>query len=390
MKDITSLAQMYGEEAIALRRTIHQFPEIGFEEVMTSKAVQEFLDRHGIPYQANIAKTGILATIVGSKPGKTVLLRADMDALEMNEDQGNPLVSKIPNRMHACGHDGHTAGLCLAGAILNQLKDQLHGTVKLMFQPAEETEGGALPMIEEGVLEGVDAAFGAHLWGPTKEGIMKTKAGPMMAAPDTFSMRVIGKGGHGAMPHVTIDPIVIAAQIIMAIQTIVSRQTNPLDHVVVTIGQIHGGSAHNIIPNTVEMIGTIRTLNENTRTLIPEKLETIARNIAQAYGGNIEFNYTPKYPVLVNDKNMVEIAKGAFGKILGNDNVQELEEPNMGGEDFAYIAKCVPSAFVFLGITKDENNPAIHHHPKFQWDDANVVVLGKGMAQIALDYLSGE
>lgn len=385
---IKQLAQQYLDEAITIRHRIHQFPELGFEEFETAKTVKTFLDKHHIPYRDGIAKTGILATIKGRYPGKTVLLRADMDALSLSESPDNPLVSSIPGKMHACGHDGHTAGLCLAGVILNNLKDDLEGTIHLMFQPAEETLGGAFPMILEGVLHGVDGAFGCHLMGNVLENHAEYLAGPMMAAPDEFSIKINGLGGHGAMPERSIDPIVIASHIVVALQTIVSRMVDPFDPVVITVGKIESGTAFNIIPNEAMIVGTVRTLNEITRQEISIKMEKIATSIAEGFGATIEFIYDRRYPVLVNDEMMVEIAKEAFSKVLPPENVTKCKRPIMGGEDFAYIAQQVPSAFIFVGIAKSQENLIPHHHPSFAWDDHNIYPLGTGLAQAAVDFLS--
>lgn len=388
--NLNELVLKYESEIIAIRHHIHQYPEVGFEEIQTSQTVKNFLDKVGIPYVKGIAKTGVLATIVGDKPGKTVLLRADMDALAMDEDPGNPIVSKIAGRMHACGHDGHTSGLLLAGALLSEMKSELHGTVRLMFQPAEETVGGALPMIEEGILEGVDMAFGCHLWGSALEGTAGYKYGAMMAAPDEFKITVIGKGGHGAYPHSAIDPIVAGAQIVTAIQSIVSRNVNPLESAVVTIATFHSGSAFNIISNEAIMTGTIRTLSEENRERVARRLTEISTSVASAYGAEAVVEVIRKYPVLVNADSAVDVAKSAFAKVLGAENVSEIPVPSMGGEDFAYIAQRVPSAFVYVGIAKNNDEPISHHHPKFQWDDKNIAILGMGLAQCAIDFLNND
>ena len=388
--NLNEFVSKYESEIIEIRNHIHQYPEIGFEEIQTSQTVMNFLDKVGIPYVKGIAKTGVLATIVGNRPGKTVLLRADMDALAMDEDPGNPVVSKIAGRMHACGHDGHTAGLLLAGALLSEFKSELRGTVKLMFQPAEETVGGALPMIEEGILDGVDMAFGCHLWGSALEGTAGYKYGAMMAAPDEFKITVTGKGGHGAYPQSTIDPIVAGAQIVTAVQSIVSRNVNPLESAVVTIATFHSGSAFNIISNEAIMTGTIRTLSEKNREMVARRLSEIAVNVASALGAEAVVDVTRKYPVLVNADAAVDVAKNAFAKVLGEKNVSEIPVPSMGGEDFAYIAQHVPSAFVYVGIAKNIDEPISHHHPKFQWDNKNIAILGKGLAQCAIDFLNND
>ena len=379
---IQKTIDLFYDEAKALRQAIHQEPEIAFEEVMTNQKIRTFLDKHRIPYVSGIAKTGILATIKGSLPGKTILLRADMDALPMDENPHNPYASKIPGRMHACGHDGHTAGLCLAGATLNQMRHELKGTIKLLFQPAEEAIGGAEPMIKEGVLDGVDMAFGAHLWGSSPGGKVYLKKGAMMASPDNFIIKVKGVGGHGSKPQVAIDPILIASQIVIGLQTVVSRQVNPLEPVVISVGKMHGGTAPNIIPEEVILEGTIRTLNNDVRAEVPDKMKKLVTGIAESYGGKAEFTYLPAYPVLINDAHVTDIAHRAANNFLSVDQIEYLEHPDMGGEDFAYIAQAVPSSFMYVGIMEDK--AISHHHPDFHFDDKHLKVLAELLVQCAL------
>lgn len=389
MSEVKRLGEKYLQHMINLRETIHMYPEDGFSEFTTSKIIIEELEKLGIKVQKNVAKTGVVGLIEGKYPGKTVLLRADMDALKIQEQADVEYKSKIDGMMHACGHDGHVAGLLGAAMILNELKDNLHGNVKLVFQPAEERDGGALPMIEEGVLENpkVDAAFAAHLWGYLNEGEVHLKEGPMMASPDIFNIKVIGKGGHGAVPQESIDPIVITCQIVNSLQTIVSRKINPLDPVVITCGRIQGGDCHNVIPNEVELEGTIRTFNEETRNRVPKVMEDLIRGITTSQGAAYEFKYEPKYPALINDKYMTSFAKESLKKVVGEENVFDLKEPNMGGEDFAYFAQKVPSAFIFVGIANNKSEPVIHHNPYFKWDSKNVGILAQSLSQIAIDYL---
>lgn len=386
MSEVKRLGEKYLQHMINLRETIHMYPEDGFSEFTTSKIIIEELEKLGIKVQKNVAKTGVVGLIEGKYQGKTVLLRADMDALKIQEQADVEYKSKIDGMMHACGHD---AGLLGAAMILNELKDNLHGNVKLVFQPAEERDGGALPMIEEGVLENpkVDAAFAAHLWGYLNEGEVHLKEGAMMASPDIFNIKVIGKGGHGAVPQEAIDPIVITCQIVNSLQTIVSRKINPLDPVVITCGRIQGGDCHNVIPNEVELEGTIRTFNEETRNWVPKVMEDLIRGITTSQGAAYEFKYEPKYPALINDKYMTSFAKESLKKVVGEENVFDLKEPNMGGEDFAYFAQKVPSAFIFVGIANNKIEPVIHHNPYFKWDSKNVGILAQSLSQIAIDYL---
>ncbi|MDR0551546.1 MAG: amidohydrolase [Spirochaetaceae bacterium] len=376
--------------AVEIRHKIHQYPELAFEEFETSRLVAETLERHGIKVQSGIAKTGALALIEGKKPrdsrAKTVLLRADMDALPITEETDVPFASCKPGLMHACGHDGHTAGLVLAGIVLKELAAEFSGGIKLMFQPAEEGDGGAEPMIAAGILENpkVDAAFGCHLWGGVKAGQIAVNTGPLMASPDEFYITVRGRGGHAATPHITIDPIVIAAQIINSFQAIASRRNDPLLPLVISTCGVHGGGTHNIIPDTVELVGTVRTLNHEQRAGIPALMEQTASDIARSWGADCVFKLIRRYPPLINDAAAAALAGSASAKIVGRENVITCP-PNMGGEDFAYLAEKVPSAFFFVGIAKDA--PVIHHNSKFAWDDSILKISAAALCQTALDYL---
>ena len=369
------------------RHYLHQNAEVGFDLPITTKYVMDRLQEIGLEPK-EICKSGVTALIEGKKPGKTYLLRADMDALSMNEENVLEFASKT-NAAHNCGHDMHTAMLLGAAKLLKQNQDQIEGTVKLVFQPDEEGFTGAKKMIKAGVLENpkVDAAFAAHLWGYLNEGEVHLKEGPMMASPDIFNIKVIGKGGHGAVPQESIDPIVITCQIVNSLQTIVSRKINPLDPVVITCGRIQGGDCHNVIPNEVELEGTIRTFNEETRNWVPKVMEDLIRGITTSQGAAYEFKYEPKYPALINDKYMTSFAKESLKKVVGEENVFDLKEPNMGGEDFAYFAQKVPSAFIFVGIANNKSEPVIHHNPYFKWDSKNVGILAQSLSQIAIDYL---
>jgi amidohydrolase len=387
MANITELVETYYPLGVEIRRSIHRYPEPSFEEVKTAALVADVLTAHGIPVQRGVAKTGVVGLIKGGKPGKTVLLRADMDAIEVEEKADVPYKSERPGLMHACGHDGHTAGLIMAALALNDLKDQLRGNVKLMFQPGEETTGGAEPMIQEGVLEhpAVSAAFGCHLWGDVKAGEIRVKAGPFMASPDEFNLRVIGKGGHGGLPHLSVDPVVISAQIICAFQALASRRNNPLRPLVISACSIHGGAVHNVIPDFVDIIGTVRTLDHETRELAPKWMEDLAVGIARSWGGNVRFEFFKRYPPLINDEAAATLVENAAAKITGPDRVKPAE-PNMGGEDFAYLAEKVPSAFFFVGIAGDA--PVIHHSGGFAWDDAILKTSAAVLCQSAVDYLN--
>jgi amidohydrolase len=377
---------------VDLRHTIHMHPELAYEENHTSQLIRETLASLGIQHVSGIAKTGVVGLIKGKGPGKTVLLRADMDALPIQEDLDLEYKSKINNRMHACGHDGHVAGLLGAAMILNDLRSQFNGNVKLVFQPAEEiTNGGAARMIEEGVLDDppVDAAFGCHLWGEAKEGTVQLCPGPMMAASLDFKFTIIGRGGHGALPHLALDPIIMGVQAINFMQSIISRRTDPMETAVLSIGYIRGGETENIIPDHLEAKGMIRTFNEQLSDNIKTEIENILRAITESQKGSYKFEFKQSSPSVINDRKLTELVSNSFSKIVGKDNVNAMCKPTMASEDFAFYSHKVPSVFAFVGIAKNVAEPVLHHHPKFRWDDSNLQVLAEGLAQIAMDFLNG-
>lgn len=388
---IKKLAEKYYDQVVDLRHYFHQNPEIAFSEVKSAAKIVETLTQMGIEVQSGVAKTGVVALIRGQYPGKTVLLRADMDALRIQEEVDIDYRSEVDGLMHACGHDGHMANLLGVAMILNDLKSEIRGNIKLIFQPAEESsDGGALPMIAEGVLENpkVDAAFACHLWGTVPEGVIEVREGAFMAAPDFFKAKIIGRGGHGAMPEQTIDPIVLAAQVIEQTQTIVSRKKNPLIPAVISFTMIHGGDFYNVIPNEVELGGTFRTFDAQTRQWIPEALESVLKGVTESNGGSYSLDIMWRCPALINDVTMTKLVKEAAEKIVGKQNVRRCAQPNMGGDDFAYIAESVPSSYFFVGIAPNENEILIHHHPKFQWDDRNLLISMEVLSQVALDFLN--
>jgi amidohydrolase len=385
---IQELAQKHFAAIADIRHQIHMHPELGDDEHQTARLIAQTLTGLGIETRTGVAGTGVVGLIKGRGPGRTVLLRADMDALPIQEDVDVPFKSRIKDRMHACGHDGHVAGLLGAAMVLNDLRESFDGNVKLVFQPAEETDGGAARMIAEGVLEDpkVDAAFGCHLWGPLQEGKVQLCPGPFMASPTAFWFKIFAKGGHGAQPHLTADPVFLAAQAITFFQSIASRRINPLQPVVVTVSAIHGGEATNVIPGVVEAKGTIRTFSEALRDVIPREMENILKGVTEAQGATYSFESRKSYPPLINDPRMTEVMCEAFAKVVGADNVDAHCEPSMGAEDFGYFGKSVPSAFAFVGIGRNGEQMA-HHQSKFQWEDRNLLVLTRGLVQIAVDFL---
>jgi len=379
------------DKLMEIRADFHNHPELSFKEERTSQIVAEALREMGLDeVDTGIAKTGVVGLLRGGAPGKTFALRADMDALPIQEENDVPYKSQNDGVMHACGHDVHTTAVLGAAMILASMRDKLKGNVKFIFQPAEEVAGGAKIMVEEGVLEKppkVDAIIGAHVWPELDAGTIGVKAGPSMAAMDKFEIVVTGPGGHGAKPHLTSDPVVAAAQIINALQTIVSRSIDPIRSAVLSVCMIQGGHAFNIIPREVRMVGTVRTLNEDVKTMLIAKVKSILKGISEAMGVEYEFNYLDGSPALVNDPGMIELVEKAGAAIVGSENIHQLE-PSMGGEDFTYFVKAVPGAMFNVG-SRDEKAGLTSqlHRPTF---DVNAKTLTTGVAmlcQTALMYL---
>ncbi len=384
----THIEESVGEKIVALRRDIHREPELGFGTGKTAQKVLAALEGLPLEIETNIAQNGLVATLHGREDGPTVALRADMDALPIAEETGLPFASEAEGKMHACGHDGHTSMLVGAAHALLQdfSRGRLKGTVKFVFQPAEEGGGGGRVMVEEGVAEGVDRIFALHLWPGLPFGMVATKAGPIMAAADGFEMEIKGSGGHGAMPHLTADAVVIAAQVVTALQTVVSREVDPVEPVVLTVGEIGAGTAFNIIPEKARIGGTVRTLNADLRQRMPERIEGVARGVARGMRGDAELDYHFSYPVTVNDIEAAERALGVAATLFGEDSVLQLPNPSMGGEDFAFFLEKVPGAFVWLGVGEDVSGL---HTPRFAFDEE---ILPRGsalLAALALESLSG-
>jgi amidohydrolase len=379
------------ERVIELRHQIHQNPELSFAEKETSALAAAEMKKLGFEIQENIFGTGVTATFKNSSdPGaKTLLIRADMDALPVEEKNELKFKSKNKGVMHACGHDGHTAILIGTAMVLKELAHDFEGNLKFLFQPGEETSGGAEGMIKEGVLKNpeVDAALGLHLWGSTPEGLVEYKSGPLMASPDRFDLKIIGQGGHAARPQNTIDPIPIGAEIISALQTIVSRRIDPLDSAVISVCNFEAGSTHNVIPDEAVLKATVRSLKSEVRKELAADIKKVIKNICEIYGADYELNYIFGYPPVVNDPQITKILAGAAAKVLGEDRVREKEKAEMGGEDFSYFGLEVPAAFYFLGIAP-EGEIINHHQSDFKFNDS---VLKDGvavMAQTALDFLN--
>ena len=371
------IAENFGEKIVALRRDIHREPELGFGTERTAEKVLAALDGLPLDVETGVAENGIVATLEGEGDGRTVALRADMDALPIQEETGLPFASEIEGRMHACGHDGHTSMLVGAAHALSGMRDRLGGTVKFVFQPAEEGGGGGKVMVDEGVVEDVASIFALHLWPGLPFGNVATKAGPIMAAADAFEMEIVGSGGHGAMPHLAADAVVIAAQVVTALQTVVSREVDPVEPAVLTVGEIGAGTAFNIIPEKARLGGTVRTLNSDLRERMPERMEAVARGVAKGMRGDANLDYTFSYPVTVNDESAAGYALGVAEDLFGAHSVQELPKPSMTAEDFSYYLEEVPGAFIWLGVGEDISGL---HTPQFAFDEE---ILPRGSALLA-------
>jgi len=375
---------------IGWRRRFHQNPELSFGEYKTAQAIAEELKRLGMNVKRNVGGTGVVGLLTGDQRGRTVALRADMDALPVSEENNTSYRSRNPGVMHACGHDGHMAMLLGAAKLLSSRRGQIKGTIKFLFQPGEETPpGGALEMIRAGVLENpkVDAAFALHLDSSLPSGAVGLRKGPMMAASDNFEITVTGKGGHAARPHSCLDPVTTAAQMISGLQTIVSRRIDPAQPAVITVGKVEAGTKHNIIPKKAVLIGTARTIDRHSTKMMPAWIKQMVSGIARANGLKAEVKYDKGYPVLFNDPAMVDFCEKAINETFGQSAVVRLEEPMMGGEDMAYFLQKVPGAFLRLGSRKDRTTSYPWHHPRFEIDET-VLPMGSGLlSEIATKYL---
>lgn len=382
-KNIEMLGKKYSDYMVEMRRYFHENPEPSSEEYNTSAKIKSELDKMGIPY-ISIAGTGIIGTITGTKPGKTVALRADMDALQVNECTGLPFASKKEGLMHACGHDGHIASLLGAAKILNEIKDEIHGTVKLFFQPAEETAQGAKKMIEEGALEGVDGVFGIHLWADIELGKISVEAGPRMASTDLFRIKVTGKGGHGSLPHQGVDAVVVGSAIVMNLQSIVSREISPLEPAVVSVGQIKSGSRFNVIAPDAFMDGTTRAFSAEVRGKFHSMIDRIAKNTAEAYRATAVTEYEYLVPVTINDERCSAIAEEAVRETFGEEALTKFPKIT-GSEDFSYFSNEREGVLCFVGTGTENYYP--HHHPKFAVDERALPISASMYAAYAVNYL---
>lgn len=390
---LEKIIQEIQDEIINYRRIIHQNPELGYEEKETSRLVAQVLSELGLAVQTGIAGTGVVALLEGAKPGRTILLRADMDALPISEKTNLPFSSRIQGKMHACGHDIHTATLLGVAKVLVKCKAQLHGKVKFVFQPAEECSphGGAKKMIEEGILEkpSVDMALALHVWPNLPTGKLGIRKGPVSARSDRFFIKVLGKKGHASAPHQGIDAIVGAGQVISAIQTIISRRIPPTDAAVITIGKINGGERYNVICDKVEMEGTIRILTPGYAELIPQFLEETGKNAANAVGADFEMEYVHGYPATINDPVLTEKVTKILAEGFGNEALVEIPLDG-GGEDFSFISQHTPSVYIKIGCTKPGTEIIPLHNEKVIFDEECIPLGIKTLSLLAIKLLSQE
>lgn len=389
MIDYKSEAQELFPYNQQLRRDFHRHPELGFQEVRTAGIVARDLTELGLEVSTGIGKTGVVATLEGARPGPVLLVRFDMDALPIQEETGAEYASETPGVMHACGHDGHTAiGLTVA-KMLEAHKDELGGTVKLVFQPAEEGLGGAEAMVADGVLDQPKPgqSLSLHLWNDKPLGWIGVTPGPAMSASDRFTVKIIGRGGHGAAPYITIDPVVAGAQVITALQNIVSRNVDPLEAAVVTVTSMVGGEAFNVIPESVVLKGTIRTFNPEVRSIVMERFEAIASGVSNAMGCQAEVDLKSITPAVSNDPVIAAQVFEVANKIYPQAEIST-DERTMGSEDMAYMMDDIPGCYFFIGSADHERGlDAGHHHPKFDFNEGALTTGAALMASVVQDFL---
>ncbi|MED1865197.1 M20 family metallopeptidase [Fictibacillus nanhaiensis] len=388
MEQLFSRLANYQDEMVKIRRHLHQNPELSFEEVETPAYIASYHEKLGLDVRTGVGGRGVVATLKGGKPGKTVALRADFDALPIQEENESPYKSKVPGVMHACGHDGHTATLLVLAKVLSELKDEVEGTIVFIHQHAEElAPGGAIAMIEDGCLDGVDVIYGTHLWATMPTGTIGYRTGPVMAAADSFTIKVQGKGGHGAQPHKTKDSIVIGSQLVSNLQQIVSRRVNPLDAAVVSVGAFEAKNAFNVIADTAKLTGTVRTFKEDVRVAIEQEIDRIAKGTCLASDASYEYVFKRGYPAVVNHKDDTEFVVDVARKVPGIMELEEIE-PQMGGEDYSYYLERVPGTFFFTGALDEAWEEVYpHHHPKFKINEDALLIAANLLGAATLTYL---
>ncbi|WP_339185671.1 amidohydrolase [Brevibacillus sp. FSL K6-6036] len=387
--EILAKASVLREQIVAWRRDFHQNPELSFEENRTSDIVAGHLEKLGLEVKRGLGRTGVVGILRGKQPGLTIGLRADMDALPIHDQKDVAYRSTVDGKMHACGHDAHTSMLMGAAQFLSQVERPEKGNVVFVFQPAEEGGGGAQVMIEDGLLRetGIQAMAGLHVFPGVPVGRVTAVRGVGCAAADTIHIRVIGRGGHAAHPHLAVDSVAVAAEVISALQQIASRHVDPLDPIVITIGKIQGGTASNVIAPEVELFGTVRTLNPALREQMPERIEKVIAGVTQAFGATYAFDYELGYPSILNDDGMVDLLLKTSDDVLGEGKYQ-LVKPSMGGEDFSYYTHHVPGVFFRLGVgNEDKRTQYPLHHPLFDIDEDALPIGVAMLSAFALNYL---
>lgn len=378
-------------ELVNVRRDLHMYPELSFQEEHTPQKVADFLTNLGLEVRTNVGGRGVVGILNGHKPGKTVALRADFDALPIQDEKKVEYKSRVPGVMHACGHDLHTAALLGVAQVLSEVKDEIEGTIVFIHQFAEEQlPGGAKSMIEDGCLDGVDVVYGAHVMSNLPLGQVGVREGHAMAAYDAFEIEIFGKGGHAAMPHVGVDPVVLGSQLVTNLQQIVSRRVDPIKPAVVTVGSINSGQVFNVIPDTAKISGTVRTFDEDVRTQIEKAIGRITRSTCEGAGADSNYTFTRGYPPLWNHPEETKRVKELAKCLVNEGHVIDIP-PSMGGEDFAYYVRAVPGTFFVVGGHNPEINAVYpHHHPKFDVDERSMLIIGKLFISTVFHYLSGE
>ncbi|MFK2827085.1 amidohydrolase [Bacillus sp. B190/17] len=385
---LAKLDNLYSE-MVDFRRDLHMYPEISFQEEMTPKKIAAYLEKLGLEVRTGVGGRGVVGLLRGGKPGKTVALRADFDALPIQDEKEIEYKSRIPGAMHACGHDLHTAALLGVAKVLSEVREEISGNVVFVHQFAEElTPGGAKPMIEDGCLDGVDIIYGAHVMSTIPEGKIGVCEGYASTAADEFEITVQGKGGHGSQPHLTVDPLVTGCQLVLNLQQIVSRRVDPLKSAVLTVGAINCGSAPNVIPDAAVIKGTVRTFDEETRDLIEEAIGQISQSTCNGAGASCDYMYVRDAPSMWNDPDETKRVEEMASLLFGEERVERIS-PMTGSEDFAYYQKEIPGTYFFVG----GGNPDIqaiypHHHPKFDVDERAMLTIGKVFIASVLNYLS--
>ncbi|HVA33552.1 MAG TPA: M20 family metallopeptidase [Candidatus Baltobacteraceae bacterium] len=380
------IPERLSDDVVLVRRDLHMHPELGFEEHRTAAVVAARLRHLGYEVHEGIGGTGVVGVLRGNRPGRTVMLRADMDALPITEENAHAYRSQFEGRMHACGHDGHVAMLLGAAALVSDRREELAGTLCLVFQPAEEGRGGAQAMIEDGLFErfGIERAYGLHLSSKYPTGVLGFRPGPMYASSDSIEIDVLGVGGHGSAPHDAVDPIYAAASFVTSLQQVVARQIDPLEPAVVTIGAIHAGTIHNVIPRTCRMLGTVRAFSEDVRTAMSGRIERVLRACCDAAGASYHFSYVDRYPVTANDPEQTAYARNLACALLGDERVIEASKL-MGAEDFSFFAQRVPACFYTVGCQAGPQTAHPHHSSLFDIDERALPAGVAMMTALALD-----